>query len=684
MRATLLRGFFPFLGLVVAAGCQCGPFGVEDTRFTCTADADCLDGFECRDLGSGKECVRPGTGLDAGGVDAGEVDAGAVDAGEVDAGEVDAGEVDAGDVDAGDVDAGETDAGQVDAGPQDPPTRLRFATAPQTVVAGGCSQIIAVETVGADGGVRAVVAATDLTLGAAPGGVTFFTASGCAGAATTTVTVGATLSSVTFYASASDAGAWTLSANAAGLTGATQSLTGVLPPNSLVFTSTPPGTLRAGTCQQATIEARRGAAAVPVAGTTTVGLTVAPTGAVRFFSDASCANAITTTSIPSGFSTTSFFYKPLTGGGATMTANAPFGTANQALTIIPLVRRGNCQLNARVPLPDGGATTFLTVNCPVSPSVGDLSKSILMWQTTADATALEAGSAQTRCRLSSTTNMACTRRMDGDVADVHFQVAEVPSGVAVQRATSSGCASPITLGAGVNLGSTFVLKGAANNTTSFDDEDAVVAFLESSTTISLTPPSCDGYDVQAVDVAGITVLRGVVDGGMPAGASTLTVTGLPNASMNRAVLLQPGTTFNGSRPVCNTLVRASLPSNNSIALSRGAGDAGCPPMAMENIAWERLDFGSRGTVREYTVSLGPGDTSQAVTITPVDTTRTLVFASSQASGGQGAGESDHDGPATFTEGVFRLVLTNSTSVTVTRGPSTSSAAVTFYVVELNP
>jgi hypothetical protein len=105
---------------------------------------------------------------------------------------------------------------------------------------------------------------------------------------------------------------------------------------------------------------------------------------------------------------------------------------------------------------------------------------------------------------------------------------------------------------------------------------------------------------------------------------------------------------------------------------------------LESVLYERIDLGNRGVVREYSATFPAGTTSRAVAITPVDTSRTVVFASSQIGAGQGAGETDHDGTALFSEGVFQLVLTNATTVTATRAASTSNATVTFYVAELLP
>ena len=300
--------------LGLAAGCSCEPFG--ESRFVCATQADCAEGFECSDVGGGLECVRAGTGTDAGNVDAGEEgDAGDADAGaDADAGDQDAGE-DAGmDTDAGadaGLDAG-TDAGVdagadagIDAGADGgaPATALRFATAPQTVLSGGCTAVVVMETVNAGGTATPVSATTAVTLSGSPNGVSFFTTSTCGGTAITSVTIAANASSATFYASGSPARTYTLVANSPPLTGASQALVVANPPTSLVFTTTPPNPVRGGTCVPATVEARRGATATPVVSTTSLGLTVVPSGAARFFSDAACTTSATTASMLAGAST---------------------------------------------------------------------------------------------------------------------------------------------------------------------------------------------------------------------------------------------------------------------------------------------------------------------------------------------------------------------------------------------
>ena len=696
MGASSLR-YLPWVAFL--AGCTCDPFGVDTARFTCTSQADCLEGFECRDVGAALECVKKGTPADAGNSDAGRLDAGPADAGAADGGDLDAGDTDAGDLDAGGVDSGIDagfdagvdagfdagfDAGVADAGNPNPATRLRFTTPPQTVAVSACSPVINIETLGADGGVRAVDTATTVGLQSLPASVAFYTASNCTGAADVSVVIGAAQSSSSFYATSATAGTYTLTVSSLPLLPASQQFVVAAPPTSLVSTGTPPNPVRGGTCLTAIVEARRLAVPTPVVSATSVGLTVSPAGAARFYSDGSCTTATTTATINAGTATATFFVKPLTAGSNLITATAPFGTANQTLVTTPIVRRGQCSFPASSRLSDGGIVSALTANCTFAPAVTDLSASLSLIQSTAVITTAELGVGEVRCRLSSVSNLACTRRADADPAELHYQVAEVPQGMLVQRVNSTSCPATFGVTTPVNQSRSFVLKELSNATATFDDEDMSIATLTAPTTLSLSPPTCQGHDIQVVDWAGLTVTQGTLGGGMAAGVLSQTVTGLPAASANRAVLLQPGTTLNAPRPVCSSLIRAALPTPSSMVLTRSAGDAGCVAPAMENVLYERIDFGNRGVVHEYTATFAPGVGTLPVTITPVDVTRSLVFASSQAVSGQGAGETDHGGAGLYTEGVFQLVLTTANTVTATRGQATSAAIITFYVAELLP
>lgn len=187
---------------LLCAGCQCGSFGLDDVLFACRETADCREGYLCRDVGRGRECIAPTSEADSG-----------------------AGDIDGGDFDAG-VDAGleQTDSG-VDAGMDAGlrPVKLGFAAAAQTVPRGHCTELT-VQTLADDGALASVAELTPIEVSAGPPGVTFFSDSNCA-VATTSLSVAAETSWVSCYARASISGVFTLTASAASLQTVQQQLT---------------------------------------------------------------------------------------------------------------------------------------------------------------------------------------------------------------------------------------------------------------------------------------------------------------------------------------------------------------------------------------------------------------------------------------------------------------------------
>jgi hypothetical protein len=135
---------------------------------------------------------------------------------------------------------------------------------------------------------------------------------------------------------------------------------------------------------------------------------------------------------------------------------------------------------------------------------------------------------------------------------------------------------------------------------------------------------------------------------------------------------------------CEMLLRGRMPSSSSVSFTRGAGtvDAGCETTAVEQVVWERIDFGSRGNVQVATASFAAGASTANLPISAVDLTRTIVFTSSQIVSGPGAGEMASNGE--LTDAMVRLELNTSTNVRVTRTDDDGPAVVTVYVVEIEP
>ena len=383
----------------------------------------------------------------------------------------------------------------------------------------------------------------------------------------------------------------------------------------------------------------------------------------------------------------------MTGGSTTQSASAPFGTATRTLTIVGAVRRntGSCNFISPIPLADGGSTDDLSVSCTISPAHQVLGHTALFFQATTSSGS--AGTAMIRCRLTSTSQVLCDREVGNSSATVRWQTIELPRGFRVER-TDGACQAPppytVMLPAAINPATTFLLHSYSVNSSSLDDDDLNTFRLMSGTAVEidrgLATANCSSgaYDIQALEVSGISVTRGSEDAGMAIGATSVTVSGLTAASANTA-LLSSNTAPDTNEPICNVLVRSEMPTPSSLRFSRSDGVGGaCAVEPVYKIGWERIDFGSRAKVQVFTRTLGIGTASLPVAISTVDLTRTIVFASSQAASGQSAGETTYAGGNNLSEGNARFELTSSTNVNVIRQRTSATGTFTFYVVEFDP
>ena len=514
--------------------------------------------------------------------------------------------------------------------------------------------------------------------------MSFFRDPGCTlGAASATIDAGTSFTSTWFRGA--NAGNFTLSISAPGLTGTSQLATFVTRPTLLVFNANPPGQLLAGTCFQGTVQTRTaGGGGAPVFSDTPVGLTEVPTDGTRYYSDAACTIPITAATILAGQSQANFFIKAITGGLVTVTAASPFGSAQQAFTIIPAVRRGTCAFT----------NWSGNLDCSYAPSQSNLSRTALIFQASVNSD--DPDYMLITCELASNSRVHCARQADIPIGPsgttVHWQTLELPAGLRVEQLKGSCNSPPVTrtIFTPVTPSSTFVLKSTAKSGGGLDDEELAAAVLTSPTTVTydVGGPLCGtqhNYDLQLVELTGLAVTRGIFpDAGTLAAGATLT--GLPAASANRAVLVQPRA-LGGALPICSRLIRAAAPTPTSISFTRGAGiaDGGCQQPGLAELVWERIDFGTRATVQTITVTLAPGVSQQDAPISAVDLTRTVVLSSGQAASGQGSGETDSNVGTQFAgEALGRFELTAANNVRITRDHSVFTARFTFFVVQIEP
>ncbi|MBS1150823.1 MAG: hypothetical protein H6Q89_2521 [Myxococcaceae bacterium] len=652
---------------VVVVGCQCDPGGVPPI-YVCKADSECVDGYVCGKVSG--TCVKVGTVEGDGGVGGGAGGgAGGGDAGGMGGGGDDGGVGGGGGDDAG-VGGG---AGGGTAGGAGGGTAGGAGGGAAGGAGGGAAGGAGGGTAGGAGGGAA---------GGAGGGAGGGAAGGAGGGAAGGAGGGA----------AGGAGGGAAGGAGGGAAGGAGGGGGALPPTSLVFTTSLPTPLLAGACVLSTVQARRLTVPTAVATNTTVGLSEVAVGTARYYSDAACTTTVTTTTIPAGLTDASFYLKPLTGGTTTQSAAAPFGSASRTLNIVGAVRRGSCGFNGPTTLSDGGTSEDNTASCSISPAHQNTGHTALFFQATT--TSSSGGTAAVRCRLTAAGTVSCNRNDGNSSGTVHWQTVELPTALRVERVTGSctGPAFTATLPAAVDPAKSFLLKSYQTSSGDIDDEDLIIAQLASPTLVALSlggaTVACSGgsFEVQAVELAGAAVSRGLEDAGIPIGATSASVSALSATSLNTALLSQHAVP-NSNEPTCNVLVRSEMPTPSSISFSRGAGvDAGCVAQPIYRMAWERIDFGSRAAVQTRTVTLPVGTATAAVNISAVDPTRTVVFASSQAAAGQSCGETSYVGTGNsyLSEGNARFELSSPTNVNVIRQRSSGVAIFTFYVVELDP
>ncbi|MDX2013580.1 MAG: hypothetical protein SFW67_25530 [Myxococcaceae bacterium] len=570
-----------------------------------------------------------------------------------------------------------------------PPTALVFTNSPRNQATFVCSSSITVEARDSNNARVSPTPPLTVTIGITTpdSGVSFYAGGGCTGQPISTVNLTAAAPTALLSARGIAMGNYTMTASSPPLTPASQLLQMAQGPDTLVFTNSPPANLRGAQCFPLTYQTRLGAMVQAPPSNTTVSFS--STAAVRFYADPSCTVTLSSQTLAGGQSIDTVYVRVLAPTG-TITASAPFDSDSLPFTASPIVRRGQCVFPPQVAIdggfdPDGGAidggfSQTTSITCSLGGTVVLGSTMLLVQQTGAQPG--DHNDVMARCRLSSPTQVSCTRRQGAHGLDVRWQTVELGEGLRVQALASSSCPTSIALPQPVDAGSAFVLRTLNTNVGGYyDDEDATPFVLAGSSTVLAPPPMCGGYDLQVVEWGGTTVTRGALDAGLAGGVVSTTVMPLSPAGMNKAVLLQAaGTGQNDS--TCAPLARATLPGPSELGLFRAMGDAGCAIAPLPLVTWERIDFGARATVQERTLTFGPNVFQSETTIIAVDAARTFVFSSNQSAMGQGLGETDALALSKPAEAAFWFDLPTPTLLRATRARATANARVTVYVVQV--
>ncbi|OJH38893.1 hypothetical protein [Cystobacter ferrugineus] len=607
--------------LVILPGCPSGSTGADTRRYACTQDDECVSGFACL----AGMCQRsPGPeGPDAGG---------------------------------------------------GPPTQLGFVTDARTSDTGQCSAAVTLET-RTDAGVAAPVAsATTITLNAEPAmGLSFFRDAACS-MSTTTVTVSVGGSQATFYFRGSTARTVRVTASASGLTSASQDEIIRTGPVSVAFVSAAQTLATRGCSGKVELEARD-SGANPVVFSTPRSLTLSGTG-LSFFSDEACATPLSNPVFAAGATRSAFYFKGRTSGTITLSAAVSgLSTVRQEQIIRPVVRTGFCDM----------PSDKYSVTCTISPGQIDLSKTILFVQANPGGTSPDAASL--RCWLSAKDALTCGRNQAGVYVYIVWKTVELGSGLKVQQlepTCQGGNTIPVSIEP-VTPSKTFLLVSSEVSGSMLGDNFYTAKLTDTDKVELRFSTACSTAwkgSLQVVEADGIQVYRGT---GTMSGTQAA-YTSQPAVNLASSALLFTYRVSNvASANLCDRVLRGEMSSSTGVSFSRGAGTTtGCTTAVIDEIAWERIDFGTLAKVQALTVSIGPGENDTQANISSVDESRTVSFASGQAMNGQGGGESAYSGNDLIGESLGAFEFNSSTQLQIARDSGERLARWGVYVVQFEP
>ena len=294
----------------------------------------------------------------------------------------------------------------------------------------------------------------------------------------------------------------------------------------------------------------------------------------------------------------------------------------------------------------------------------------------------------TSCELLNTTHVRC-QRDSGTASDtfVRWYVAEFSNGVSVQRgsgqmtATQSTNDSTITA---VNLSNTFIIGGgyAMVGGGSFSEDDFIFLNLSSTTNIRAgrhtSGSAANNISWQVVSFSSAYVQRGNTS---TLGALVLNETvNLPTA-VNRSrsfFTLSWRSSSEATADIGEKMFTGRWLNDSQIEILRtNTGNTG--PI----IYWEAVEL-PEGTEVQYGIAnFSNLQTAQTATLTSVNLSRSVAFASG-SEWGQSGSQTSYAGDDVPGIALFTLNFTNSTFLNITRTPSSSQSAtanVTWFVIQ---
>lgn len=269
--------------------------------------------------------------------------------------------------------------------------------------------------------------------------------------------------------------------------------------------------------------------------------------------------------------------------------------------------------------------------------------------------------------------------------NIRWNVVEYSCGVNVQRGEVAQTAAtlnvPITPVSAIGRSFVTWSKSVASIDSEFGTNDPTVGELTTTTNVQFRVTTANPDHViswQVVEFLSSTdaaVRTGATS--MPVGTGSVNVT-LPGAvDLSKTFALVAFRTAGACAPdVGSCAVRGRLTGVSTLTLDRVN-----TTVALTEVTWQVIQLKTGATVQAGSTGFAATAATSTATIEPIDTTRAIAFASSQAGAGQEGGRSAYAGDDILGVAQATVAITSPTQLTLTRGNTAAASDVGWFVVE---
>ncbi len=267
---------------------------------------------------------------------------------------------------------------------------------------------------------------------------------------------------------------------------------------------------------------------------------------------------------------------------------------------------------------------------------------------------------------------------------IQWYVVEYGCGVSVQRGSLSMAATTndVTISSVGSTNQAFLTWSKTPSATDIAtaDNDPIVGELTSPTNAQFRVDTADsGHTIywQVVaftDSTMINVQHGTTS--LASGSTSTTATLGAAVTTSRAFVLADARSTGDGVDIGSGLVRARLTSSTQVTLDRAASG-----YAMTEIAWQAIELRDGSIVQSGNATLGAGTASSTPSLTTVDTSRATAIAAGQPGAGQNGGRTSYTSDDVVGSGTATVAVTSSTQLTVTRGNTSGTADIPWFVIE---